>query len=113
MDPKAALIAAKLTGRLETIVALGRLDYVGRFQPFGTQEVVAAVRLGEDGLWVARVENARVTFSHDSPRIITHGGMLLYNGWVYDALPVGSYKYYMRAGETATFTVEYPLPETL
>lgn len=114
MDPRAALVAAKMTGRLEVLVAIGRLDYIDRFQPFGTKEATAEVRQGENGLWIARVENVHITYSHDSPRIITHVGMLLYSGWSYDEIPiVAGQSYAMQAGNTAAFTIEHPLPETL
>lgn len=110
MDPRAALVAAKLSGRMSVVLGIGRLDYVGRFQPFGQAEFDATVYQGPDGFWVAKVESAAVPYQHPSPRIITHVGMFMYDRWLTDQMPDGRT---MSENDVATFTVEYPLPEIL
>lgn len=110
MDPRAALVAAKLSGRMPVVLGIGRLDYVGRFQPFGQAEFHATVYQGPDGFWVAKVESAAVPYQHPSPRIITHVGMFMYDRWIIDEIPQPRA---MTDSDVATFTVEYPLPETL
>lgn len=110
MDPRAALVAAKLSGKMPVVLGIGRLDYVGRFQPFGRAVFEATVYQGPDGLWVAKVEKAAVPYEHPSPRIITHVGMFMYDHWLIDEIPKS---WAMTDGSVATFTVEYPLPETL
>lgn len=112
MDPRAALVAAKLSGKMPVTVGIGRLDYTGRFQPFGQAEFEATVYQGPDGFWVAKVERAAVPYEHPSPRIITHVGMFMYDQWFIDELPT-TRKSVMTDLQSATFTVEYPLPETL
>lgn len=112
MDPKAALIAAKLTGRMRVVVAVGRLDYVGRFQPFGQEEVEVEVSANADNIWTAKAERVRVAYDHPSPRIITHVGMFVYDRWLLDRLTAGS-DVSMRLGESVVFDIEHPLPEEL
>lgn len=110
MDPRASLVAAKLSGRMPVVLGIGRLDYVGRFQPFGQAEFDATVYQGLDGFWVAKVESAAVPYEHSSPRIITHVGMFMYDRWLIDEVPKGQH---MGPNDVSTFTVEYPLPEIL
>ena len=110
MDPRAALVAAKLSGHMPVVLGIGRLDYVGRFQPFGQAEFDATVYQGPDGFWVAKVESAAVPYQHPSPRIITHVGMFMYDRWLTDQMPGWRT---MSEKDVATFTVEYPLPEIL
>ena len=110
MDPRAALVAAKLSGHMPVVLGIGRLDYAGRFQPFGQAEFEATVYQGPDGFWVAKVESVAVQYEHLSPRIITHVGMFMYDQWFIDEMPKGRY---MDPNDVATFTVEYTLPETL
>lgn len=110
MDPRAALVAAKLSGRMPVVLGIGRLDYTDRFQPFGQAEFDATVYQGPDGFWVAKVESAAVPYQHPSPRIITHVGMFMYDRWLIDEMPDGRT---MSEKDVATFTVEYPLPEIL
>ena len=110
MDPRAALVAAKLSGKLPVVLGIGRLDYVGRFQPFGQAEFEATVYQGPDGFWVAKAEKAAVPYDHPSPRIITHVGMFVYDRWLIDAIPKPRT---MTDSDVATIDVEYPLPETL
>ncbi len=110
MDPRAALVAAKLSRHMPVVLGIGRLDYVGRFQPFGQAEFDATVYQGPDGFWVAKVESAAVPYQHPSPRIITHVGMFVYDRWLTDQMPDGRT---MSKKDVATFTVEYPLPEIL
>ena len=110
MDPRAALVAAKLSGKMPVVLGIGRLNYVGRFQPFGQAEFEATVYQGPDGFWVAKAEKAAVPYEHPSPRIITHVGMFMYDRWLIDEMPKGRH---MEPNDVATFTVEYPLPETL
>ena len=110
MDPRATLVAAKLSGHMPVVLGIGRLDYVGRFQPFGQAEFDATVYQGPDGFWVAKVESAAVPYQHPSPRIITHVGMFMYDRWLTDQMPDGRT---MSEKDVATFTVEYPLPEIL
>ena len=110
MDPRAALVAAKLSGHMPVVLGIGRLDYVGRFQPLGQAEFDATVYQGPDGFWVAKVESAAVPYQHPSPRIITHVGMFMYDRWLTAQMPDGRT---MSEKDVATFTVEYPLPEIL
>lgn len=110
MDPRAALVAAKLSGKLLVVLGIGRLDYAGRFQPFGQAEFEATVYQGPDGFWVAKAENAVVPYERPSPRIVTHVGMFMYDQWLIDEMLKGRY---MDPNDVATLTVKYPLPETL
>lgn len=110
MDSRAALVAAKLSGKMLVVLGIGRLDYVGRFQPFGQAEFEATVYQGPDGFWVAKAENASVPYAHPSPRLITHVGMFMYDQWFIDEISEGRN---MMLNDVATFTVECPLPETL
>lgn len=110
MDPRAALVAAKLSGKMPVVLGIGRLDYVGRFQPFGQAEFEATVYQGPGGFWVAKAEKAAVPYEHPSPRIITHVGMFMYDRWLIDEIPKART---MTDSDVATIDVEYPLPETL
>lgn len=110
MDHRAALVAAKLSGKMPVVLGIGRLDYVGRFQPFGQAEFEATVYQGPDGFWVAKAEKAAVPYEHPSPRIITHVGMFMYDRWLIDEIPKART---MTDSDVATIDVEYPLPETL
>lgn len=110
MDPRAALVAAKLSGKMPVVLGIGRLDYVGRFQPFGQAEFEATVYQSPDGFWVAKAEKAAVPYEHPSPRIITHVGMFMYDRWLIDEIPKALT---MTDSDMATIDVEYPLPETL
>lgn len=110
MDPRAALIAAKLSGKMPVVLGIGRLDYVGRFQPFGQAEFEATVYQGPDGFWVAKVESAAVPYEHPSPRIITHVGVFMFDRWLIDEMANGRS---MELNDVATFTTEHPLPEIL
>lgn len=110
MDPRAALVAAKLSGKLLVVLGIGRLDYVGQFQPFGQAEFEATVYQGPDGFWVAKAEKAAVPYEHPSPRIITHVGMFMYDRWLLGEIPKACT---MTDSDVATLDVEFPLPETL
>lgn len=110
MDPRAALVAAKLLGRMSVVLGIGRLDYVGRFQPFGQVELCATVSQGPEGLWTVSVGSATVPYQHPSPRIVTHVGMFLYDRWLVDEMPKGKT---LLPGDAAVLTAEYPLPEIL
>ena len=110
MDPRVALVAAKLSGKMPVTVGIGRLDYTDRFQPFGQAEFEATVYQGPDGFWVAKVEKAAVPYEHPSPRIITHVGMFMYDRWIIDGM---SDVQIMEPNDVASFTIEHPLPETL
>lgn len=110
MDPRAMLVAAKLSGKMPVVLGIGRLNYVGRFQPFGQAEFEATVYQGPDGFWVAKAEKAAVPYEHPSPRIITHVGVFLYDRWLIDEMPKGRT---MTDSDVATFTFECTLPETL
>lgn len=104
------LVAAKLSGKMPVVLGIGRLNYVGRFQPFGQAEFEATVYQGPDGFWVAKAEKAAVPYEHPSPRIITHVGVFLYDRWLIDEMPKGRT---MTDSDVATFTFECTLPETL
>lgn len=108
MAPVAALVAAKLAGKLPVTIALGRMDYSGRFQPFGQAEYEAEVFQNQDQMWVAEVKNAAVKYTHPSPRIITHIGMFIYDQWYTDALPNGKQ---FSPNDVCKFDISYPLPE--
>ena len=110
MDPRAALVVAKLSGKMPVTVGIGRLDYTGRFQPFGQAEFEATVLQSPGGFWVAKVEKAAVPYEHPSPRIITHVGMFMYGRWFTDVIPQPRA---MTDSDVVAFAVEYPLPETL
>lgn len=109
MDPRSALVAAKLSGKMSATVGIGRLDYIGRFQPFGQAEFDGTVHENEDGLWVVTITNAAVPYQHPSPRIITHVGMFVYDRWLFDPAP---HSQLMGPSDVATFSVQYPLPES-
>ena len=104
------LVAAKLSGKMPVVLGIGRLNYVGRFQPFGQAEFEATVYQGPDGFWVAKAEKAAVPYEHPSPRIITHVGVFLYDRWLIDEMPKGRT---MTDSDVVTFTFECTLPETL
>lgn len=86
MNPLATRISAMLTGRTKVIAAIGRLDYVGRFQPFGTVDVEASVTQSPSGLWEVSIEDVVVPYTYDSPRIITHVGVFVFDRWQLDKL---------------------------
>jgi len=82
----ARIAAAKLTGKLEVIVAVGRIDSIGRFKPFGQAYVVADVQ-HKEGEWEVEVAGAVVPYLHPSPRLVTHVGTFIVNRWFIDPLP--------------------------
>lgn len=110
MDPRAALVAAKLSGKMPVVLGIGRLDYTGRFQPLGQVEFEAMVYQSPDGFWVAKAEKAAVPYDHLLPRIVTHVGMFMYDRWLVNAMPNARG---MEPNDVATFTFEYPLPESI
>lgn len=87
MDVYTRLVAAKLTGRLTVEVAIGRIDYSGRFQPFGvTPDVLAMIHQTADNETYIKGD-VDVAYAWDSPRIITHVGVLIADQWLLEQLP--------------------------
>ena len=87
MDVYTRLVAAKLTGQLTATVAIGRIDYSGRFKPFGVRaDVNAEVCLTADGQTYIRGETD-IAYDWDSPRIITHVGVMITDQWLLEKLP--------------------------
>ena len=110
MDPHTSLVSAKLSGRMPVRVGIGRMDYPGHFQLLGQAEFEATVYQLSEGFWVAKVEKATVPYEHSSPYTVTHVGMFMFDHWfLYATLK----DQHMNPNDTATFTVEFPLPETL
>lgn len=110
MDPRAALVAAKLSGKMPVVLGIGRLDCVDRFHPLGQVEFEATVYQGPYGFWVAKAEEVAVPYQHPSPRIVTHVGMFMHDRWIIDEMFEGRS---MGPNEVATFTFRYPLPESI
>lgn len=108
-DSNAKYVAAKITGKLPVIVAVGRPDPIGRFVPFGQVEAVADVFMGEDG-WRLAIQNVKVPYLHESPRIITHVGVFTPDGWLLDDLPKTE-QFLGEVGRVFTMSIEHPLPE--
>ena len=87
MDVYTKLVAAKLTGQLTVTVAIGRIDYAGRFQPFGiTSNVLAMVHQTPTNETYIR-GSTDVVYDWDSPRIITHVGVMVTDQWLLEQLP--------------------------
>lgn len=107
MNRTAELTAAKLIGSLRVKSAIGRLDYVGRFQPYGIIEADASVRVNKEGDWEISC-SAQVPYDHPSPRIITHVGIFVGGEWLVDQL--GNKGHYMQSGDIAKVSVIHLLP---
>lgn len=111
MDPRAALVAAKFSGSSPWCS-----ESVG--SPTTSADSNRSGRLSSKprctkGLMASGLPKWRavaVQYEHLSPRIITHVGMFMYDQWFIDEMPKGRH---MDPNDVATFTVEYPLPETL
>lgn len=106
MKPLAQRVSAMLTGKILTTVAIGRFDYVGRFQPFGWVDVPVDYRQNSAGQWVASVEAIRVPYRHSSPRIVTHAGIYVFDRWYIDELPK-EFQCVMTDRDAATFSSEH------
>lgn len=109
MKPLAMRVAAILSGKAVAIGGIGRLDYVGRFTPFGTAEIEVDIVQDGEG-WKAVANNIRIPYTHDSPRIITHVGIFIFDRWYWDALgnPPG---HALTEGDVAEFSAEYLIRE--
>lgn len=87
MDVYTRLVAAKLTGQLTATVAIGRIDYSGRFQPFGlTHNVLTMIHQSPRGETYIK-GSTDVAYDWDSPRIITHVGVMIADDWLLESLP--------------------------
>ena len=106
MKPLAQRVSAMLTGKMLTTVGLGRLDYVGRFQPFGHIDVEIECKQEPSGLWVATARDVKVPYKHLSPRIITHAGLFVFDRWYIDELPK-RFQHVMTDGDVATFSTSH------
>lgn len=112
MNPVAAVTVGKLTGRMTVTVAIGRLDYVERFVPFGTADVEGIVEQKEDGEWYVRVPQCQVIFEHDSPRYLTHAAVFVFDAWrpvVLEASRMPQAPFHKN--QIVTLKIQVPLPE--
>ena len=103
MDGRTKIVAGLLTESMDVTVAIGRLDYGGRFQPFGSRDVKAGV-FKENGNVYAKYIGS-IAYQWESPRIITHIAMLISDGWL--VLPVRSINggFHMSLGDEMSVTV--------
>lgn len=106
MEPLAQRVSAMLTGKMLTTVGIGRLDYVGRFQPFGCLDIEVEYRQDPSGLWSATAHDIKVPYQHPSPRIITHAGLYVFDRWYIDELPE-KFQHAMTDGDVATFSTSH------
>lgn len=106
MKPLAQRVSAMLTGKMLTTVGIGRLDYIGRFQPFGWIDSEVEYKQNPAGQWVATVRGITVPYMHPSPRIITHAGIFVFDRWYIDELPK-SQMAAMQLGEAVRFDSEH------
>lgn len=108
MDPRTALVAGKMTGHMLVTVAIGRLDYIGNFTPFGQKEVTAEVEAVTEG-WKVTAQNVSIRYSHPSPRLLTHIGMFVDGKWLLDEMTKPTI---VDSSDTIIATVHHILPET-
>ena len=106
MKPLAQRVSAMLTGKMLTTVGIGRLDYVGRFQPFGCLDIEIEYKQEPSGLWSATAHNVKVPYQHPSPRIITHTGLYVFDRWYIDELPK-EFQRAMTYSDVATFSTSH------
>lgn len=106
MKPLAQRVSAMLTGKMLTTVGIGRLDYVGRFQPFGYLDIEVDYKQEPSGLWSATAHDIKVPYQHPSPRIITHAGLYVFDRWYLDELPK-RFQHVMTDGDVATFSTSH------
>lgn len=104
--PLAQRISAMLTGKVLTTVGIGRLDYVGRFQPFGFVDTELEYKQEPSGLWSVTATNIKVPYQHPSPRIITHAGLYVFDRWYIDELPK-KFQHAMNDSDVATFSTSH------
>jgi len=105
----AAFVAAKLSGHIPVTLGVGRIGYTGTFEPFGQVEAIATVAIGEHELWWVSVEKAHITYTHESPRIITHVGMFIHDRWLID--PIQPEGRLVNVNDMIVASLQYPLPE--
>ena len=89
MNSKAARALLKLTGQLDTIVAVGRVETTGRFVPYAQTERIVTLK-GVLGNQVLRV--LADFFRGGIPRhnaVITHCAVWIGDQWVVDSLKRG------------------------
>lgn len=110
MKPLVQRVTAMLRGKMLTTVGIGRFDYMGRFQPFGTVDFEVDYKQGPSGLWVATANGVQVPFVHHSPRIITHAGLFIFDRWYLDELPK-EHQRGMAYGDVAVFSTEHIIEE--
>ena len=109
MKPLAMRVAAILSGKTVAIGGIGRLDYVGRFTPFGTAEVEVEIKQDGEG-WQAVANNIRIPYTHGSPRIITHAGIFIFDRWYWDALANPTERA-LTEGDVVSLSVSYLIRE--
>ena len=107
MKPLAMRVAAILSGKTVAIGGIGRLDYVGRFTPFGTAEVEVEIKQSAEG-WQVVADNIRIPYTHSSPRIITHAGIFVFDRWYYDALTAPTERG-LTEGDIVSLSVSYKI----
>lgn len=108
MDIRARIIAGQMTGEMIVSVAVGRLDYIGNFIPFGMVDTAARV-VFENNQWTVHAKT-KIPYQHESPRIITHVAMLILDSWRIDEL-VPSEVRIMAPGDVADIHMWHPLQE--
>lgn len=106
MKPLAQRVSAMLTGKMLTTVGIGRLDYIGRFQPFGYLDTEIEYKQEPSGLWSATARDVEVPYLHPSPRIITHAGLYVFDRWYIDELPKELQRA-MTDNDVATFSTHH------
>lgn len=108
MKPLAQRVSAMLRGKMLTTVGIGRFDYIGRFQPFGWADVEIDYKQDPAGHWIATASGVKVPYLHDSPRIITHAGVYVFDRWYVDELPK-QFQRAMTKADVATFSSEHAI----
>ena len=86
MNSKAALALLKLTGQLDTIVAVGRVETTGRFVPYAQTERIVTLKraLGTQVLHVVADFFRGGTPRHNA--VITHCAVWVGDQWIVDSL---------------------------
>lgn len=106
MKPLAQRVSAMLTGKVLTTVGIGRLDYVGRFQPFGFVDTELEYKQEPSGLWSVTAHDIKVPYQHPSPRIITHAGLYVFDRWYLDELPK-KFQHALNDSDVVTFSTSH------
>ena len=114
MDPRAALVAGKLTGKLPIVLAAGHIDIAGRFHPAVQTDVVASFK-PVGSYWVAESQVTQITYTSGQPRVLTHIGAFIVDCWIVIRVAAATSKSPTAVCPNATVTIpptKFILPET-